>query len=262
MISRSRAALLWAASVLVVVAAPLTASAAPSSPSAPRGLDDLGRLRADSPVAVHVDRDSDGSVALVRSSRGAPLVAPAAPDAGPRVTARSYLDRYGEVLGLDGTTSVAGTLHTHRSVDGGHVARANQEVAGVPVFAGEVVLSLDDKDRLLSIGGETTESTTVPMPVVSEARARRTAVAVTATAHRTSLSRLTATAAGRWLYDPQLVGEPTAAGVRPVWRFEVTGPGVRDLVLVGTDRGGVALRVDEVTELTRRVCDGHNQRKS
>jgi hypothetical protein len=34
---------------------------------------------------------------------------------------------------------------------------------------------------------------------------------------------------------------------------------VRDLVLVGTDRGGVALRVDELTELTRRVCDRRNQ---
>src|SRR3954465_2482824 len=201
MISRSRAALLWAASVLVVVAAPLTASAAPSSPGPPRVPDGCGRLRADAPVAVHVDRDSDGSVALVRSSRGAPLVAPAAPDAGPRGTARSYLERSGEVRGLDGTSSVAGTLHTHPSIDGGHVARANQEVAGVPVFAGEVVLSLAPRDRLLSTGGETTESTTVPLPVVSEARARRTAVAVTATAHRTSPSRLTPTAPGRGLAD-------------------------------------------------------------
>jgi hypothetical protein len=187
MISRSRAALLWVASVLVVVVAPLTATAAPSSPSAPRGLDDLGRLRADSPVAVHVDRDSDGSVALVRSSRG--RAAGRASRAGCRsagdceVVPRSV--RRG--AGPRRQTSVAGTLHTHRSIDGGHVARANQEVAGVPVFAGEVVLSLDDKDRLLSIGGETTEATTVPVPVVSEARARRTAVAVTAAAHRTSL---------------------------------------------------------------------------
>jgi bacillolysin len=259
MISRPRAALLWAASVLAVVAAPLTATAAPSSPSAPRGFDDLGRLREDSPVAVHVDRDDNGAVALVRSSSGRPMVAPSTPDAGPRRTARSYLDRYGDLLDLDGRTSVAGTLHTRRSAGGGHVARATQEVGGVPVFAGEVVLTLDPEDRLLSLGGETTEPTTVPVPLVSEARARRTAVAVAAAAHGSSISRLTTVSAGRWLYDPQLVGEPTTGGVRPVWRFEVTGPGVRDLVLVDTGRGGVALRVDELTGLTRRVCDRRNE---
>ena len=256
--SRPRAALLWATSVLALVAAPLAATAAPS-PVGPRGLDDLGRLRADSSVAVHVDRGADGEVAMVRSTTGRPLVAPPAPGLGAQRSARSYLERYGELMNLDGTTSVAGALHTHRSVDGGHVARATQEIDGVPVFAGQVVLSLDAKDRLLSLGGETAEPTAIPDPVVSEAKARRTAVAVTAAAHRTSGSRLSAASAGRWVYDPSLVGEPTAAGVRPVWRFEVTGPGVRDLVLVETRRGGVALRVDELAELTRRVCDRRNQ---
>ena len=66
---------------------------------------------------------------------------------------------------------------------------------------------------------------------------------------------------GRRLYDPALVQETDPAGARPVWQFEVTnGSDIRETVLVGTDRGEVALHFNDVPEvgdpaMNRRVCD-------
>ena len=50
-------------------------------------------------------------------------------------------------------------------------------------------------------------------------------------------------------------------GVRPVWEFEVTnGSDIRERVLVGTDRGEIALHFNEAPSINRVVCDNANRK--
>ena len=50
-------------------------------------------------------------------------------------------------------------------------------------------------------------------------------------------------------------------GVRPVWEFEVTnGSDIRERVLVGTDRGEIALHFNNSPGINRVVCDNANRR--
>ena len=166
---------------------------------------------------------------------------------------------HGPVLGLAGSTSSIGTLRVERS-ETGHVVRSIQHIDGLPVYGGEVVASLDAAQDLLSLSAETASPPaavefSTPRPV-----AQGIAVATVGDAYQLPRRLLEASVGRRWLYDPALVGEsPVPAGTRPVWRFSVTGPGVRDTVLVDAVRGGVALRVSEMAELSRRICDRANQ---
>ena len=97
----------------------------------------------------------------------------------PRRAAQDQLAEYGDAFGIDGTTSKAVVTQTLDSATGGSVVRADQVVDGVPVFGGQVVMSLDDDQGLVSVSSATTDATQVPAAEVSEAegRADRTAVA-------------------------------------------------------------------------------------
>ena len=105
---------------------------------------------------------------------------------------------------------------------GGTVVRSEQTVDGVPVFGGQVVMSLDDDQDVVSIDAATTDATEVHDAVVSEARARRTALAVGRQGTPGRAGTLSVTDRGRQLYDPALVHVSDPGGVRPVWQFEVT----------------------------------------
>jgi bacillolysin len=235
--------------------APAAASAASAAPAEqdPRAETALRRLKAaaESPVRVH--RDPEGRIDFVSSSDGEGLLAGST---RPASSFAQQLARYGEAFGIDGTTSRAVVDQTIPSTTGGAVVRSQQTVDGVPVFGGEVVMSLDSDQDVVSIDAATSDATEVPAPVVSEARARRTALAVTAKAHRVPVKGLTATSRGRHLYDPALVHVTDPGGARPVWQFEVrNGFDVRETVLVGTGRGEVALHVDSAPKINRLVCD-------
>lgn len=271
MSSRSSLAAACAAGLLAALLSPAgVASSLPSTPErvgSPRAVEPpapggraLQRLRADAEVPPRVQRDADGSVAMLSGTRGRALVArPAGSAAGPRGAARAFLEEYGAALGVETSTSDATGLDLLSTSAGGHLVRAQQEVAGLPVVAGEVVVSLDRTGGLVSMAGETTSARDAAATVVAQRRAVGTAVSAVAAAHRADDRTLEPVSSGRWLYDPALVGVVDPAGTRPVWRVEVRGPGIRDLVLVDAARGGVALRVDQQPALTRRVCDRDNQ---
>lgn len=249
------------------VAAPSTPTVRGTASASPRAVEPPGpgpralqRLEGDARVPLRTQRDADGSVVMVRGSAGRALVArPSVVPAGPRAAARWFLGEYGAALGVQTAASDAGDLDVVATPAGGHVVRAQQEVAGLPVVAGEVVVILDRAGGLVSMAGETTSAGGAATTVVARARALATAVRAAEEAHHAEPGDLVAVSAGQWLYDPALVGVADPGGVRPVWRVEVRGPDVRDLVLVDAARGGVALRVDQRAGLTRRVCDRANQ---
>ncbi len=218
----------------------------------------LSELRADADEPVRVRRDASGEVRFVGSVDGAALLDGGA-RAGARATAASVLDEYGAVFGLDGESSRAVVGRTLPGAGGATVVRADQVVDGVPVFGGQLVLSLDDRNDLVSVAAATTEPLAVPAPVVTEATARQVALRLAARTHRVPLGALTVRSLGRRVFDPTIVHVSDPAGVRPVWQLEVTnGSDVRETVLVGTTRGEVALHFNDAPDLRRRVCDNVN----
>ena len=220
---------LTAPQAATAVAAPQTSTSAQQSgvssqrdPDAdPEVNQALARLRADADSQLRVHRAVNGTVDFVSSTDGEAMVEAEATST-PARTAADQLTRYGEAFGIDGGKSRAVVRRTIDSATGGSVVRAEQVVDGVPVFGGQVVMSLDENDGVVSVDAATTEATEVPAPVVSEARAERSALSVTAKTHRVAVAKLSVTRLGRRVYDPAIVHTADHLGARPVWEFVVT----------------------------------------
>jgi bacillolysin len=224
--------------------------------------DGLDRLRDDATGKLRVHRAADGAVDFVSSTNGHAMLEDRGAH-GPTRTAADQLARYGEAFGIDGDLSRAVVKQTLDSGTGGSVVRSEQVVDGVPVFGGQVVMSLDEDQGLVSVTSATTDAMQVPAAEVSEQAARGTALGTTARSHQVSAGSLSATSVGRRLYDPAIVHTSDPLGARPVWEFEVTnGFDVRETVLVGTGRGEVALHFNDSPELNRRICDNGGVRRS
>ena len=265
----SRRWFLLTGALAIALAAPQAsaAMAAPGEPDQQRvrperasdAEDGLARLRADAVGRLKVHRATDGAVDFVSSTNGRAML-DGDEGATPRRSAQDQLARYGETFGIDGGQSRAVVKQTLDSATGGSIVRADQVVDGVPVFGGQIVMSLDEDQGVVSVDTATTEATEVPAALVSEARAQRAALAVTAKSHKVGADALTATGKGRRLYDPAIVHTSDPMGVRPVWEFEVTnGSDIRERVLVGTDRGEIALHFNDAPAINRVICDNANR---
>jgi len=181
---------------------------------------------------------------------------------GPGTVADAFVSQYGGAFGepspdrdleREGATPMAA---------GGKSVRYQQLDGGVPVLAAELRVQVTGSGSVVSAGGElSTKASVDPSPAVSAAAARAAAVGSVADARGLDQSTLSASAPTVWVYDPSLIGEPSAPS-RLVWRLEVTGDGtvpVRELVLVDAVTGTLALQIDLITPArTRRVCDNQN----
>ena len=200
---------LLAGAIALSLSVPQAAFATPQQPAgtAPgpdaAAADALRELKADAEGAVRVQRDAGGDVAFVSSTDGQAMLDSDA--SSPGGAAQDQLAEYGDAFGIDGTTSKAVVTQTLDSATGGSVVRADQVVDGVTVFGGQVVMSLDENQGVVSVTSATTDATQVPAAVVSQLQALRTAVSVTAKSHRVRADKLTASLVGRRFYDPALV---------------------------------------------------------
>ncbi|MPZ95735.1 MAG: hypothetical protein GEU96_12700, partial [Propionibacteriales bacterium] len=245
----------------------LPAQASPTGPSPSDGLQRSTRAAPDDDD-VTIRRDDQGRVRSVRTTAGRPVDRPTGVTAStaPEQAARAHLKRYGTTLGLhDQATDLDVAATTARAGDA-EIVRFQQQVDGVPVLGGDLVVALDGANNLQSITGETTVGAPAPAsPKVSADTARATALRVAAKAHPQS-SALTAGEPERWIYDPTLLGAPGRPVGRQVWRVEVTAGeygDVRELVLVDAATGAVPLHFNQVAEAKNRwVCDGVNFRRS
>ena len=146
---------LLAGAIALSLSLPQAAFATPQQPAvtAPgpdaAAADALRELKADAEGAVRVQRDAGGDVAFVSSTDGRAMLD--SDTSSPRRAAQEQLAEYGEAFGIDGTTSKAVVSQTLDSATGGSVVRANQVVDGVTVFGGQVVMSLDENQGVVSV---------------------------------------------------------------------------------------------------------------
>lgn len=173
-----------------------------------------------------------------------------------RAAADAHLARYGAALGRTAAGTSYDRLTVRETSSGNDVVRYQQLVGGVPVLGGEVAVNVRADRSLASLLGHLSTATPSAAPEIAPDDAAARARARVA---RTARGSLTAHSAGRWVYDPAVVGLASGLGARTVWRFEVTGgPAVRRLVLVDDQTGAVLLDRDLIAEVDRVVCDNAN----
>ena len=251
---------LAAALVLATTTTISTGGAAALGAQTPTGAVTAGSGSAPSGDVV-VDRDKSGRVVQIRSQSGTSFRA-AADDATPRSAALVHVGRYAPAFGVEASDmSVARVV---RGATGGSVVHLRQQVDGLPVLGGEMVMSLGAGGGLLSVEGHVAKPEQVNMAGIASARAVRVAVASVAKRTERKPADLSANLEGDWLFEPDLLGVRGGLEPRRVWRVEVTdGAAVREMVLIDAATGRVLLHVDEVeAALNRQVCDDQNRQQS
>jgi Zn-dependent metalloprotease len=174
-------------------------------------------------------------------------------DASPAQAARGWLSHYSAAFHATGALAAAGTTRVR---GGDAIVRMQQSVNGLPVVGGQLVVTLDGDNNLVSVNGETTSAATAD---TSSTISASTAAAVA----RASLSRrdhgasLRATTPVLSVLDASLLGgAPAASGARTVWATTVTSTNglLRHQVFVDAAHRVVALDIDENSRANSVVC--------
>ncbi|KQW43086.1 hypothetical protein ASC77_22635 [Nocardioides sp. Root1257] len=247
----------------------LVSGALAAVPTSPAGAADpesraLARLDDDSdrPVTMR-GAGSGGHAGFIGVPAGGELDNPDVhPGTGVAEAADLHVARYGAAVGAErsGTTW---NQTSARPTAVGDVVRYQQEVAGVPVVGGQVVVSLRSDRELSSMLAETSEVTRVADATVGESEAEAEARAAFLKGSGAG-GGTTVESLGRWVLDAGLIGGDPAVDARGVWRFEVTRDAdERRQIMIDDRTGAVLMDVDEIQHAVDRVvCDDNNVRRS
>ena len=153
----------------------------------------------------------------------------------------------------------SGVFNTMSRRVGGTSLLYRQLHQGVPVFAGEFVITLDGSNALLSINGEIASDVTVSVtPQVTQGEAEDIALLAVAKWHKLDLLALQVSKPTLFVYDSRLL-KPGVVIPGLVWQVEVTTSEVapvRELVLVDAHGGQITLHVNQVhTAKNRKTHD-------
>ncbi|MEI6689762.1 MAG: M4 family metallopeptidase [Thermoleophilia bacterium] len=145
-----------------------------------------------------------------------------------------------------------------RGVSGTTIVRLDQELHGVPVLGGEVVVTVDAQRRVLAANGEVLDDASPAMgPSISAVEARDRAVrALDKGGH----AGFVASEPSLVIYDARILGGPGPFKPALVWDLEVAdGADVRQRVFVDATTGYIVQRMDLIrTAKVRHVCDAAN----
>jgi bacillolysin len=210
-----------------------------------------------------------GQVRFLSASPGQSLMS--AGQAGGAVDAAEaslhFLEGYASLFGIQ---DVQRELQPHKITTGQtgqSYLRYQQLYQGVPILAGELVVSSRPDLSITAAAGETSPNLRMnTRPSISAGQASQTALEHAAKEHGLTLQELEASEPELWIYDPALLGAPGPRLISLVWKVEVTSiellP-IRELVLVDAHRGGVRLSFNQVdTLLYRAVHDKNNTRNN
>jgi Zn-dependent metalloprotease len=253
-----RALLFRAAVGLALAMTSITSPAAAQGPAdAGRSalLEELGGAR----LARHA---ATGQLRFVggTSARPAATAAKLRGPATPRAAADRFMSRYGS---LSGVREPARELRVSRTTTdrlGRTVVRYQQVHEGVPVMAGDLLVQVGRQNEIISANGEASITAAVDTrPKVIPAAATRTAMATIAKSSGLAAADLSAGTPALWIHDPALLGGRGLPITRLVWRIDVTGGDLRELVVVDAQRGNVVLHFDQNADARNRtVCNANN----
>ena len=197
---------------------------------------------------------STGKVSFISADNGLPLAAskvlgvePGTRLADPALT---YVEHFGPEFGLESPGRDLTAVETSRADDGRITVRFQQQYQGVPVMAGELIVSTDGQGSLYSINGEVSSDLSLSTnPEISADDARQTALQSMGKWYKTAPADFTASELELWVYDPSLMG-PGEGPVSLVWRMEVSAneisKPVNELILVDAQRGNIPLHFNQI----------------
>ncbi len=199
-----------------------------------------------------------------RPGRAIPRPAGVSASAPPRAAAGAFLNRHGRAFGLRDAAREL-TVSGQQRLRGGRAAvRFQQRGNGVPVVGGELVVEVDANNNVLSASGELLPNAAKAAAGrgVTSSEARAAAIGAVAKGEGVPAAGLRADIPERWIYDARLLGGRGPLGARPVWRLNVTGAALDQMVLVDAELGSVVVRISNI-ELAkdREVCDANNTRR-
>ena len=193
-------------------------------------------------------------VRFIGSEAGRPISHPRPQEAAnsPEDAARAYSSLCGSLFGLPAQDSELVVTRT-LSEDLRTTVRLQQLHQGVPIIGAEFLVNLDRDRNVLSVSGESLQSTDLSTaPLVAPTTAVQAALQVTAKTHGVSAATLVATTPELWVYSPGIIG-PASGPAALVWRMDVTPTAIapiRELVLVDAQRGSIPLHFNQ-TETAR-----------
>jgi Zn-dependent metalloprotease len=145
-----------------------------------------------------------------------------------------------------------------RGVGGTTIVRFDQELRGVPVLGGEVVVTVDARRRVLAADGEVLDRASIAFgPTISAAEAQQL---VRAAYGKGRGEDLEVTKPALVIYDARIVGGPGPPEPVLTWDFEVTnGADLHRRVFVDATTGYIVQTMDLIrTAKERYVCDAAN----
>ena len=216
------------------------------------------------PDAVILLRGLDGTVRLLESKGGVvgrpdDISAESKPD----TAAKAHLSRYASAFGV-GSRELA--VNSTTKLGNGSTVRFDRSIGGVPVFGGQLVVSLDKVNNLEFIVGETGGKPTKSFPTLdlfTEGKLGAVAKKVVATREKLpSTSGLKVKSEGKAWYDGKVLGVPGSKGVHPVYSYKVRSTDLETQyqVLVNADTNKVELAYSlNKHAINRVICDAESQ---
>ncbi len=207
--------------------------------------------------------DDTGKVIFVATEAGSPIDPPAGIDAdSPAVEAGlTFLEDHADAFGIAG--GELGISETSSTQGGGIAVHTQQEVDGVPVLAGELIVNLTDDNQVLSVSGEALPVGSLDTdPALSRDEAATAAIAAVAEETGVAEDALAADDQGLRVYDPRLFGEDGGTVLaRSLQVYSPEDAAVVKEALVDANSGDV-VRINELVHsvLNREVCDSNNVR--
>lgn len=195
--------------------------------------------------------EATGKLSFVGADPAAPIKVTDAPMVGanPSGAGLAFIAPYAQAFGLKDPARDLQMLGTEQ-VGRRSVLRYQQTYQGIPVMAGEMVVNVDSRNRLLSLNGEIAPDLSLSTePAIPSQAASETALGAVAKWYQLESGDFTASEPALWIYDSRLF-TPDTYPPALVWRMEVRSVDgaipVNELVLVDARTGGIRLHFNQI----------------
>jgi len=210
-----------------------------------------------------------GKVKFIGSDSSNAMVHPSSFDASSATSedsARQFLSDYGSYLGIRSENDKLSLISSKNLGDGRAVVKMQQKYENVPVFGGEVVVQMNSKKNIISVGSKIMPDLNVDTDYTIDAdKASENALNAVAKYYDAEVSLLQTTTPELWIYDPRVFGENNMFVKNPVlvWRMDVFNGDlynpINELTLVDANNGKIVLHFTQIyTSKYRKIYDNAN----
>jgi Zn-dependent metalloprotease len=168
----------------------------------------------------------------------------------PQDPAWALANRFAPEFGIKNPARELSAMRTNHTQDGRVIVRYQQNLQGVPVMGGELIVNTNGNGDLYSMNGEVSPNLSLStQPGIDSLHATQTALQAIAKYYQKKPADFSATNPELWIFDESLL-QPSTRPAELVWRMEVTskdsGMPVRELVLVNARTGGLSLHFNQI----------------